>query len=154
MLTPQEEATLKRLAAEHTPLPKPPMREPRTAPEANSDLVTEQFFASLDSKKLETLNPCSDAHLESILKRAGFAGMSAGEAFSLGLTKKFLLANWNSPEPIRAAILAARKANEEQGIVEPRGSLTFSADPRASLPRRAIRTAGKIIMEVFGNDET
>lgn len=151
MLSEREEEALRQIIRENPPpLAKGPTPL-RAVPEVSADSETERFFRSLDSKKLETFDLNDDPYLKSILKRAGFPEMSPGEAYALGLTRQFIIDNRDSLEKINAAIAAARAADAAQGIVEPKGSLTFATDAPAvrTLGQRVIQVGKKIIGEVF-----
>jgi len=133
MLTPQEEATLRRLARENSPAYAPTLLPPAQAVESLDSIVSR----SLSKGKMQVTSLNDDPLISSKLQAAGIRNVIPGAIYSLGVGRAFILAA--SPSELRDAIRRAEERNRADGIVEPRGFLVpRDVLPAAPPPRSAV----------------
>jgi len=133
MFSPHEEQTLKRLAAENTPLSRPVVDHNKSHHPATGDFLAREFAKCT---RIETIDPEQDYEVINILRSAGvlqkgervmefFARTGIGRAQILTMTK----------DEIKKAVTLADKRNAEDGGFQP--PKTFTEAQLRPAPRTA-----------------
>jgi hypothetical protein len=122
MLTPQEEATLKRLAAEHTPLARPPQlsHPSQSQPRGSVDTLVRREIAK---GKLQTVDLDTDYGIINILRDAGVLDKkeTLGSFYSrTGLGRAQIIAWRKDLKKIRAFVQQVEKNDKDQGFCAPK----------------------------------